>query len=100
MGKGYDCQGVRTMGLLRQGADWHIASAEIGADAAHIFQEIAREEGSHATWLPEAGMVYAADAGEPSRSWPYEEWRDIALRTLLLSCRLSAILSDEIATFQ
>lgn len=44
------------------------------------FREIAEQHGSHAVWLPQAGLVVTDDHTEAAKAFPYEEWRDLALR--------------------
>jgi hypothetical protein len=44
------------------------------------FREIAAQHGSHAVWLPQAGLLVTDDHTEAAKAFPYEEWRDLALR--------------------
>lgn len=48
--------------------------------ANNRFREIAAQHGSHAVWLPQAGLLVTDDPTEAAKSFPYEEWRDQALR--------------------
>lgn len=46
------------------------------------FHDIARCNGSHATWLPETGFLVTDDIAEPTRSFPYEDWLDQAFKEI------------------
>lgn len=61
--------------ILRNGQEWHGCSA----DAVSNFHEIARNQGSVALWLCEAGFLVVPKAsGENQTSYPYDEWRQLA----------------------
>jgi hypothetical protein len=79
--------------VLRKGDDWklsarnrspestQVSTAQSGLpSAANRFRSIAAGHGSAATWLPETGYLVTSDPTEAARNFPYEEWREQALR--------------------
>lgn len=44
------------------------------------FKQIAQQYGSRAVWLPQTGLLVTECASEQNGSFPYEEWREQAIR--------------------
>lgn len=55
---------------LRSGEEWRTNSTE----TVLYFQQICREHGSNATWLPTTGMLVTTHIDEASKQFPYEQW--------------------------
>lgn len=48
--------------------------------ATDLFRKIAHQHGSRAVWLPQTGMLVTQSEAERHREYPYEEWRDWAVK--------------------
>lgn len=81
------------MFVLRKGDDWKLISHNRAPEptlistaegyppsASSRFRSLAAEHGSAATWLPETGYLVTTDPTEITRNFPYEQWREQALR--------------------
>lgn len=80
--------------VLRKGENWKLpiqnkphhhkqASKEDGYPsrrASDYFFLLAKEHGSAAKWLPETGYLVTEDPNEVTKDFPYEQWRDQALK--------------------
>lgn len=80
--------------VLRKGDGWKLPSQkkihksglagrtdnENTRRASDRFLLIARAHGSSAKWFPETGYLVTEDPTEVAKEFPYEEWRDQALK--------------------
>lgn len=63
--------------LLRKSKDWCLHDGRLTVDRFHA---LARQYGSRAIWLCESGTLVSEDRDEPAKNFPYEQWRDNAMR--------------------
>lgn len=80
--------------VLRKGDDWKLPNQDRASQPIPIstmegpsfrratdqFSELAKAHGSAAIWLSETGYLVTEDPNEAARKFPYEEWRDQALK--------------------
>lgn len=80
--------------ILRNGDDWKLPIQDRSAHhrpisteessssrrATDRFNQLAREHGSAAIWLPETGYLITEDPAEAAKDFPYEQWRDLTLK--------------------
>lgn len=63
--------------ILRKGKDWCNPS---GGPVVDRFHAIAKQYGSSARWLCQSCTLATDSQEEIGRNFPYEKWRDCAMR--------------------
>lgn len=66
--------------VLQRGEDWLFPASGYVIEKFH---QLALEHGSQARWLPVSGTLVTDDPEEAGRGYPYDDWRQEALKVLV-----------------